>query len=194
MFTNPPAVDQQLLLTTGTPDAAPAPSGQLEALATTLVLLNQILSAELVGQLRHRRHHFMALDISPRYIGAEFLDRASCDQHHVDSLIARILELGGIPDLTPAALQHCLHTQRIEDTTLHSLVAEDLVAQNQVLIHYRSLIKHLGNQDPVTRRVLAVIMALEQQHRGEFARKILAQSVSGHSQPDREATLFIPTG
>lgn len=151
--------------------------------SVTVRLLNKMLEIELIGVVRHRRHHFMAKDLTALYTGNEFLDCAHDNQQRADKLAAHISQLGGTPDLSPSGMHLCRHPQPIEQTTLKSLIAEDMIAQWHAKEGYRNLIRYLGDRDLDTRHMLAVILALDQRNKGEFARKILTQCASNGVEP-----------
>src|SRR3569832_1748448 len=64
-------------------------------------LLNEALATELVCVLRYKRHYFMAHGLNAQPVTAEFLEHANEEQGHADSIAARIVQLGGEPNLAP---------------------------------------------------------------------------------------------
>ena len=59
------------------------------------------LATEIVCVLRYRRHYFMAQGMNAESVKAEFLTHAGEEQTHADQLAARIVQLGGEPNLSP---------------------------------------------------------------------------------------------
>ena len=68
-----------------------------------LRLLNDSLATEIVCVLRYRRHYFMARGIHSQSVAAEFLQHSNEELGHADQIAERIVQLGGEPDLSPAA-------------------------------------------------------------------------------------------
>ena len=66
---------------------------------TVVKLLNEALATEIVCVLRYKRHYFMAEGIHARGVTAEFLQHANEEQQHADQIAARIVQLGGEPNL-----------------------------------------------------------------------------------------------
>ncbi len=66
-------------------------------------VLNTALATEIVCVLRYKRHYFMAQGIASEGVKAEFLEHAQEEQAHADEIAERIVQLGGEPDLDPAA-------------------------------------------------------------------------------------------
>ncbi len=65
---------------------------------TVLKLLNDSLATEFVCVLRYKRHYFMAKGIHSETVAQEFLEHATEEQEHADTLAERIVQLGGAPD------------------------------------------------------------------------------------------------
>jgi bacterioferritin len=131
--------------------------------------LNQALATELVCALRYRRHYFMARGIHSRGVAAEFLAHSNEELGHADQLAARIVQLGGEPDLAPDSLSSRSHAQYVPGTTLVSMIRENLVAERIAIHSYRESIQYLGTADPTTSDVLKGILAAEEEHADELA-------------------------
>ena len=58
---------------------------------TVLKLLNEALATEIVCVLRYKRHYFMAEGIHSESVKQEFLQHATEEQAHADSIAARIV-------------------------------------------------------------------------------------------------------
>lgn len=132
-------------------------------------MLNDSLATELVCVLRYRRHHFMARGIHSQALAAEFLIHSNEEQGHADLLAARIVQLGGAPDFSPATLLERSHAEYVECVTLADMIKENLVAERIAIDSYRESIAYLGDQDPTTRRMLESILAVEEEHADELA-------------------------
>lgn len=132
-------------------------------------LLNDALATELVCVLRYKRHYFMGTGLEAETVAAEFLEHAQEEQAHADALAARIVQLGGEPDFSPAQLADRSHSEYVPGNTLHEMLREDLVAERIAIDTYGQIIRYIGNDDPTTRRMLEEILANEEEHADELA-------------------------
>ena len=131
---------------------------------TVIKLLNEALATEIVCVLRYKRHYFMASGIHAEGVAAEFLQHANEEQGHADQIGARIVQLGGAPNLNPDGLTSRSHAEYVEGETLIDMIKEDLVAERIAIDSYREMINYLANDDPTTRRMLEEILAMEEEH------------------------------
>jgi len=136
---------------------------------SVLERLNGALATEIVCVLRYRRHHFMARGIHSKGVAEEFLAHSNEEQGHADLLAARIVQLGGEPDFSPQGLAGRSHAEYVAGTDLPDMIREDLIAERIAIDSYREFIRHLGDKDPTTRRMLEGILAVEEQHADELA-------------------------
>src|SRR6059058_307583 len=120
-------------------------------------LLNEALATEIVCVLRYKRHYFMASGIHAEGVAAEFLQHANEEQGHADQIAARIVQLGGAPNLNPEGLLSRSHAEYVEGDTLIDMIKEDLVAERIAIDSYRELITYFGNDDPTSRRLMEEI-------------------------------------
>lgn len=132
-------------------------------------LLNDALATELVCSLRYRRHHFMAHGLKAQSIAAEFLVHANQELAHADQIAARIVQLGGAPDFSPATLLQRSHAEYVEAETLSEMIRENLIAERIAIESYRELIRFVGANDSTTRRMLEDILMVEEEHADELA-------------------------
>ena len=133
-------------------------------LGTAIKILNEALATEIVCVLRYKRHYYMATGIHSEAVAAEFLQHATEEQGHADEIAARIVQLGGAPDLNPDGLTSRSHAEYVEGETLIDMIKEDLVAERIAIDSYREMISYLGNDDPTSRRMLEGILAMEEEH------------------------------
>ena len=131
---------------------------------TAVKLLNEALATEIVCVLRYKRHYFMATGIHSEAVAAEFLQHANEEQGHADQIGARIVQLGGAPNLNPDGLSSRSHAEYVEGETLLDMIKEDLVAERIAIDSYRDMINYFGNDDPTSRRMLEGILAMEEEH------------------------------
>lgn len=131
---------------------------------TVIKLLNEALATEIVCVLRYKRHFFMATGINAESVAAEFLQHASEEQGHADLIGARIVQLGGEPNLNPDGLLSRSHAEYVEGDSLVDMIKEDLVAERIAIDSYREMVTYVGTDDPTTRRMLEGILAMEEEH------------------------------
>src|SRR6202035_499655 len=94
-------------------------------------------------------------------VKAEFLQHATEEQAHADRIAERINQLGGKPNLDPSNFASRSATEYREGKDLVDMIKEDLVAERIAVEHYRDLVRHFGDKDPTTRRMLEDILAQE---------------------------------
>ena len=131
---------------------------------TVLRLLNEALATEIVCVLRYKRHYFTASGINAESVAAEFLTHANEEQAHADQIARRIVQLNGDPNLSPEGLLMRSHSEYVEGSTLVEMIREDLVAERVAIESYTEMIRYIGNDDPTTTRMLAEILAVEEEH------------------------------
>jgi bacterioferritin len=133
-------------------------------LGTAIKILNEALATEIVCVLRYKRHYYMASGIHSEAVASEFLQHANEEQGHADEIAARIVQLGGAPDLNPDGLTSRSHAEYVEGETLVDMIKEDLVAERIAIDSYREMIKYFGTDDSTSRRMLEGILAMEEEH------------------------------
>jgi len=133
-------------------------------LKTVLKLLNEALATEIVCVLRYKRHYFMATGIHAQSVAQEFLQHATEEQTHADEISARIVQLGGEPNLSPEGMLTRSHSEYVEGASLLDMIREDLVAERVAIDSYREMINYVGTADSTTRRMLEGILAMEEEH------------------------------
>lgn len=133
-------------------------------LKTAIKVLNEALATEIVCVLRYKRHYYMATGIHSEAVASEFLQHATEEQGHADEIAARIVQLGGAPDLNPDGLTSRSHAEYVEGDTLIDMIKEDLVAERIAIDSYREMIKYFGTDDSTSRRMLEGILAMEEEH------------------------------
>lgn len=131
---------------------------------TVIKVLNEALATELVCVLRYKRHYYMADGLNAQSAQNEFLEHATEEQQHADQIAERITQLGGEPDFNPDNLTSRSHAEYREGESLADMIKEDLIAERIAIESYREFIAYLGNDDPVTRRMMEDILAKEEEH------------------------------
>jgi bacterioferritin len=132
-------------------------------------LLNDALATELVCVLRYKRHHFTARGLASPAIAEEFMVHANEEAAHADRIAARIVQLGGEPDFSPATLLGRSHADYDESTALDQMVRANLVAERVAVESYRQMIALIGDKDPTTRSLLESVLRDEEEHADELA-------------------------
>ena len=132
-------------------------------------LLQEALATEIVCVLRYKRHYFMAQGIHAQAVAAEFLQHANEEQGHADQISARIVQLGGAPNLNPEGLLSRSHSEYVEGGSLVDMLKENLVAERIAIDSYAEMTRYLGDDDPTTRRMLEGILAVEEEHADDLA-------------------------
>jgi bacterioferritin len=136
---------------------------------TVLKLLNDSLATEIVCTLRYKRHYFMAKGIHSEAVAQEFLEHATEEQQHADTLAERIVQLGGEPDFAPEGLSSRSHSEYNEGKDLIDMIRENLIAERIAIDTYREIIRYLGDKDVTTRRIFEEILAVEEEHADDMA-------------------------
>jgi bacterioferritin len=134
-----------------------------------LKILNEALATEIVCTLRYKRHFYMAQGIDATSATQEFLEHATEEQAHADSIALRIVELGGEPNFSPDGLSQRSHSEYIEGNGLTEMIQEDLIAERIAIDSYSEMISYVGDDDVTTRRMLETILAAEEEHADDMA-------------------------
>jgi bacterioferritin len=129
-----------------------------------IAVLNDALATELVCVLRYKRHYFTASGLNAGPVAAEFQQHAIEEQGHADQIALRITQLQGEPDFDPESLVERSHSEYDASHGLIEMIKEDLVAERVAIASYTEMIQWIGDGDPVTRRMLEDILAVEEEH------------------------------
>ena len=135
-------------------------------------LLNSALATELVCVLRYRRHYFMSANLGGIHghaIREELLTHAQEELAHADRLAERIVQLGGEPNFDPQGMAERSHAEYVAGKDLQSMIREDLVAERVASEAYAEIIRHVGDKDPTTRRLLEAILEQEEEHADDLS-------------------------
>jgi bacterioferritin len=127
-------------------------------------LLNEALATEIVCVLRYKRHYYSARGSAGRQAAAEFLEHANEEQQHADRIAARIVQLGGEPDLDPRTLAGRSHSEYDSHESLRAMLEADLFAERVAIESYREMVHFFGDRDPTSRRLMEEILAVEEEH------------------------------
>lgn len=130
--------------------------------------LNTILATELMCVLRYKRHYYTAAGINAASAKKEFLEHAQEAQQHADRVAARIVELNGKPDFNPETIAGRSLSEYSNTHTIHEMIEEDLVAERIAVESYSEVVRWLGEKDVTTRKLMADILMVEEQHAADM--------------------------
>jgi bacterioferritin len=111
----------------------------------------------------------MASGIHAQPVADEFLQHATEEQQHADSVARRIVQLGGVPNFNPDGLATRSHAEYREGNSLESMIEEDLVAERIAIETYSEIVRWLGSDDPTTRRLIEDLLTVEEEHADDLA-------------------------
>lgn len=133
-----------------------------------IAILQSVLATELVCVLRYTMHAVAATGISSESVKKEFDEHAKDEHEHARAVAERINQLGGKPDFNPKGLESRSASQYGDAGNLVEMIKENLIAERIAVDHYRELIRYFGDRDPGTRRMLAWILAKEEEHANDM--------------------------
>jgi bacterioferritin len=142
--------------------------------AKMIGVLQDALATELVCALRYWAHAYAAKGVRGELVAEELRTHAMEEQEHAKLLAERIDQLGGAPDLDPAALAPRAHTEYRTGISLQLVLTEDLVAERVAIETYTEIIRWIGDRDPTTRRLFETILAKEEEHADDIVRLLSA--------------------
>lgn len=134
--------------------------------------LNQLRSSEIASYLQYKQHAYMAVSLLSPGLKSDFEAHANQELQHADMLAERIQQLGGVPIYRPeeiAAKAAQLGVQPEQGPTLGDMVSENLLLERRQIEAYTTLIRELGDKDPVTQRLLIDILEETEKHASELA-------------------------
>ena len=150
-------------------DEGAANAGDSVHRETVLKLLNDSLANEIVCVLRFGRYQVLAKRNHAAGFVDEVVTHSNQERGHVDQIAERIVQLGGIPDISPEGWLSCSDIQDQERTALVEMIKNDMIAECITIDNYRDIIEYLSDRDPRTHRVIAGILTVEKQHAREMA-------------------------
>jgi bacterioferritin len=130
--------------------------------------LNTLLATELMCVLRYKRHFYMASGINSEAVKKEFLEHAQEAQQRADRIADRIVELNGEPDFNPDSIAKRSLSPYTNAETVHQMIREDLIAERIAVESYSEIVRWLGDNDVTTRKLMADILMMEEQHAADM--------------------------
>ena len=149
-------------------------SNYVGSVQKTIEILQSVLATELVCVLRYTLHSVIASGISSESVKAEFAQHAKEEHEHMMAVAERINQLGGKPNFNPEGLLSRSASQYVEGANLVDMIRENLVAERIAIDHYRDLIRYFGDDDPGTRKMLADILVVEEEHADDMHDLLIA--------------------
>lgn len=122
----------------------------------------------------------MARGINHESVANEFLEYTQEEQMHADCIATRIVQLGGEPDFNPANLSSRSHSEYAEGKSLVEMIKKDLVAERIAVDTYREIVRYLGEDDPISRRLMEEIFEKEEEHADDLL-NLLSQFDTGET-------------
>lgn len=130
--------------------------------------LNTVLATELMCIFRYKRHYYTATGINAEGVKKEFLEHAQEAQQHADRVAARIVELNGRPAFNPETIPGRSLSEYTNAQTIDEMIKEDLVAERIAVESYSEVVRWLGDKDMTTRKLMADILMVEEQHAADM--------------------------
>jgi bacterioferritin len=124
--------------------------------------LKEALITEIADALRSKRHYFTARTLSHPVITEEFLEHAR--RSPAGHIAIRIAELGGEPGVDAESLVLWSDLESAPDPSLPEMVAADLAAERCAIDSYSDMVRRIGDEDPVTLRLMEQILARKKRH------------------------------
>jgi bacterioferritin len=135
-----------------------------------VAVLNEALATEIVCVLRYKSHAYAARGFDGKTAAAEFLEHAAEEQAHADAIADRIDRLGGVPNLDPEGMLSRSHSEYRSGGNLRELLREDLIAERIAIETYTEIVRWLGDDDPVSRRLMEEILKKEEEHADDLSK------------------------
>lgn len=150
-------------------DEGAANAGDSVHRETVLKLLNDSLANEIVCVLRFGRYQVLAKRNHAAGFVDEVVTHSNQERGHVDQIAERIVQLGGIPDISPEGWLSCSDIQDQERTALVEMIKEDMIAECITIDSCRDIIGYIDDRDPASRRMMEEILAGEEKHAHKMA-------------------------
>jgi bacterioferritin len=139
--------------------------------------LNDALASEMVRVLRHRQYPMLAVVVQPHAVAGPASDRSAPASSHADQLAQRIVQLGGELELRATTLAAAGAPD--PGKLILEILRENLAAERAVIASHRGFIRHLGGNDPITRRLLEDMLATAEGNVRELADRL--RQLTAHS-------------
>lgn len=129
--------------------------------ASSLRMLGEALSIERMCAQRCESQAMMARNLDQGDLAEELERHATDARQHIQQLQARVDQLDGGASAASDRLASDSHSEYVGGITLIDMLNESLATERMAVAGYREMVAYLGEKDPVTRRLLEDIMAME---------------------------------
>jgi bacterioferritin len=133
------------------------------AVSNSVRLLQTVLTAEIVCVLRYTRISVSEAGLKHAQIGAEFQEQANDERRHMATVAERIMQLGGTPAFSLQNLASRI-VRDIDGESFTEILRNNLLAEQNVIEHYRELIEYFSVCDPATQSLLEDLLEDEENH------------------------------
>jgi bacterioferritin len=131
-------------------------------------LLQTVLSAEIICVLRYTMISVSPDGLKNTWIGAEFQEQANDERKHMKMAAERIQQLGGVPNFNPESMASRITASQDSHGNFARYLHENLAAEQDVMEHYRDLIRHFSPTDSETCSMLEDIIRDEEDHTNDM--------------------------
>jgi bacterioferritin len=128
-----------------------------------VTLLQTALAIEILCVWRYTMMSVSLAGLKTPRIGNEFQEQANDERRHMRMVAERIEQLGGTPDFCLETLSSRM-VEYGSAADLAGMVAQNLVAEQGAIEHYRDLLRYFAGRDRITCEMLACILEDEENH------------------------------
>jgi bacterioferritin len=125
-----------------------------------VAMLQVDLADELASITQYMYHHIMVIGRDEPTISGLFRSTAIDEMRHAERLAERITQLGAVPTPKPGEIK--------TGGDLLTMVRQDLTGETAAIKTYRAQVKKVGDNDPITRRLLEDLLVDENAHAKEW--------------------------
>jgi len=137
-------------------------------IAVSIELLQSVLTAEIICVMRYTLLAVCEDGLKNEGLATEFQAQASDERRHMAMLAARIEQLGGKPDFSPAGLNSRIAALGRSNASFADRLRQNLAAEQCVVEHYRELIAFFDRHEPATAVILMDILQDEEDHTSDM--------------------------
>lgn len=131
-------------------------------------MLNKNRANELIAIMQYMNHHYQVTGENFLQLQDIFKELAIVEMQHAEALGERISLLGGDPVSRAEAIKQFSNLSVTETEDATEMVKANLNYEQMAIDDYSDHIKRIGNNDPVTTRMLEDILAQEEEHANDL--------------------------
>ncbi len=131
-----------------------------------LILMNKAYADEWLAYYQYWVGAKVATGRMREIIAKELEDHAGEELHHAEMLVERMLQLGGVPLLTPQDIlkeTNCGYDAP-SDSNTKTLLSQNIKGEQCAIETYKKLFDYVRGKDPITERIILEILADEVEH------------------------------